>query len=62
MALSTENKEKVYRIIFERAYEIEQQLSDDDFFLAKMCGLSPYEVSDASLRIAVMELQKEFNH
>ena len=60
MALSIEKQEKINKLIYERAYEIEQQLSEDDFFMAKMCGLKPEQVEDVALRVAVKELQKEF--
>ena len=60
MSLSIEKQEKINKLIYERAYEIEQQLSEDDFFMAKMCGLNPEQVEDAALRVAVKELQKEF--
>jgi hypothetical protein len=59
--ISQGTKQIVNKIIFERAYEIEQMLSEDDFFLARMGGLRPDQVEDASLRIAVKELEKEFN-
>jgi hypothetical protein len=60
MALSIEKKEKINTLIYERAYEIEQQLSADDFFTAKICGLNPEQVTEAALKVAVKELKKEF--
>ena len=60
MALSLESQKKVKRVIFERAYEIEQKLSEDDFFLAKMAGVRPEQVGEVSLKTAIKELQKEF--
>lgn len=60
MSLSIENKEKINKLIYERAYEIEQELSNDDFFMAKMCGLKPEQVEDVALRVAVKELKKQF--
>jgi len=59
--LSNESKEKLKQVIFERAYDIEQTLSEDNFFLARLVGLNPDQVEDASLKIAVKELKKEFN-
>lgn len=48
-------------MIFERAYEIENQLSEDDFFLAKMFGLKPEQVADVALNCAIKELKKQFS-
>lgn len=59
MALTSETKQEVQKRIFERAYEIEDKLSEDNFFLAKMAGLKPNQVSAISLRCAVKELKKE---
>lgn len=59
MALSEKTKKKVQKMIFERAYEIEQKLSEDNFFLAKLAGLKPEQVSDVSLKVAVKELKKK---
>ena len=61
MALSIENQKKVQNVIFERAYEIENQLSEDDFFLAKMFGLKPEQVADVALNCAIKELKKQFS-
>lgn len=58
--LSNKSKEQINNIIFERAYEIEQKLSEDNFFLAKMGGVKPESVSDVALKCAIKELQKEF--
>lgn len=60
MALSIEGKKIIQRAIFERAYEIENRLSEDNFFLAKMAGLKPDQVSDVALKCAVKEIKKEF--
>lgn len=60
MALSIEKQEKINKLIHERAYEIEQQLSEDDYFLAKMAGLKPEQVSEVALNCAVKELKKQF--
>ena len=59
--MKTETKAKVNAIIFERAYEIECKLSEDNYFLAKMAGVKPEQVSDVALKCAIKELQKEFN-
>lgn len=56
--LSKETKEKIQNMIFERAYEIEQKLSDDNFFLAKMGGINPCQVSDVALKCAIREIKK----
>lgn len=58
--LSKKTKEKIQNMIFERAYEIEQKLSDDNFFLAKMAGIKPDQVSNVALKCAIRELKKEF--
>lgn len=58
--LSPAAKKKLQKMIFERAYEIEQRLSEDNFFLAKMGGIKPEQVSDVALKCAIKELQKEF--
>lgn len=60
MKLSNETKQQVNKLIFERAYEIEQQLSEDNFFTAKILGIKPEMVSDVSLKVAVKELKKEW--
>lgn len=59
MALSAENKARINNLIFERAFEIEQQLSEHDFLTAKICGLKPEQVEEVSLKLAVKELKKE---
>ena len=61
MAIKQECKDKLHVLIYERAYEIEKKLSDDNFFLAKLAGIKPTDVSDVSLKIAIKELQKEMN-
>lgn len=61
MSLSAKTKKKVDNLIFDRAYEIEQMLSENDFFMAKLCGVKPEQVEDVSLRLAVKELQKTIN-
>lgn len=60
--ISEETKNKLQKIIFERAYEIEEKLSEDNFFLAGIAGIKPEQVSDVALKVAVKELKKEFNH
>lgn len=54
-------KEHINSIIFERAYEIEQKLSEDDFFLAKLSGIKPEQVSNIALQCSIKELQKTIN-
>lgn len=53
-------KDKINKLIFERAYEIENRLSDDNFFLAKMAGVKPEQVSNVALNCAIREIKKEF--
>ncbi len=50
-------KTKLQKLIYERDFEIEESLSKDDFFLAKMIGLKPEQVSDVSLSCAIKELK-----
>lgn len=59
--ISTAAKQTINNVIFERAYIFEERLSEDNFFLAKLCGLRPDQISDASLKMAVKEIKKEFN-
>lgn len=58
--LSNKTKEQINKLIFERAYEIEQKLSEDNFLLAKMAGVKPEQVSDVALNCAIREIKKEF--
>lgn len=58
MTLTLETKQKINNLIYERAYEIENLLSENDFFYAKMVGVKPEQVSDVALKIAVKELKK----
>lgn len=51
--ISTETRNKIYEMICERAYEIENRLSEDNYFLAKMAGIKPEQVSDVSLKTAI---------
>lgn len=61
MALSVQKQQQVQEIIYKRALEIEACLSDDDYFLAKLCGLSIDQIAEVSLKLSVKELQKEFS-
>lgn len=56
--LSVQSKQEINKAIFLRAYEIEEELSADNFFLAKMAGLKECDVPDVSLKCAVKELIK----
>jgi len=58
MALSPEGKKIVETALFERACEIEGLLSEDNFFLAKMAGVKPEQVSDVALKTAIKEFKK----
>lgn len=62
MPISIESKQKIDKMIFERAYEIENKLSEDDFFLAKMAGLKPDQVSDVALNCAIKELKNNVSN
>lgn len=61
MAIRQDQKNKINNIIYERAYEIETKLSENDFFLAKLAGVKPSDVSNVSLKVAIKELKKEMN-
>lgn len=58
--LSEDTKQKIQQLIFERAYEIEQQLSEQNYLLADMACVRPEQVSEVALRCAVKELKREF--
>jgi hypothetical protein len=61
--LSQKSKDKINKAIFERAYEIEQILSADDFLFATIAGIGkdPIAISEHALNISVKELQKTIN-
>lgn len=61
MPLSEENKNIVLNEIFERAYELESRLAEQDYFLAKIAGLKPEEVSDIALKLAIKEMKETFS-
>lgn len=54
-------KEKVQNSIYARAYEIEQELSKDNYHLAKLAGIKPENISSVSLNCAIKELKKQFS-
>ena len=56
--ISKEAKEAIHKMIFERAYEIEEALSADNYFKAKMAGIKPEQVSDVALKCATKELKQ----
>lgn len=58
MALSEEGKEFITNLIFERAYSIEDILSDGDFLQAKTAGVKPDDVSEIALKIAIKEIKE----
>jgi hypothetical protein len=59
-SITPEQKEKVNQMIYKIAYEIETALSDDDFFLAKMSGIKPEDLSQISLKLAIRQLKDLF--
>jgi len=59
--ISEATKKNVQNLIFERAFEIEQKLSEDDFFRAKMAGVNPKDVTDVALKAAIMSIKKDLN-
>lgn len=60
--ISNEANQAINNLLFERAYEIENKLSEDNFFLAKMAGLKPEQVGDVALECAIKELKKIFSN
>ena len=62
MALPEEIKKKISdgirELIFERAWEIEAVLEKDDYFLAKMAGVSPEQIESVALEVSLREYQK----
>jgi hypothetical protein len=62
MSLTKNTKEKINQLIYERAYEIEQILSEDNFYRAELCGIAPEEVSNVSLQTAIKIIKKELHN
>ena len=62
MALSEKVKNKISdgirKLIFERAWEIEQELAKDNYFLAKIAGISPEQVESVALGVSLREYRK----
>ena len=62
MSLPEEIKKKISdgirELIFERAWEIEEVLEKDDYFLAKMVGVSPEQIESVALEISLREYRK----
>lgn len=58
MALSKEKKEKIINYIYERAFEIEWVLSDNNFYLAKIAGVNPEQVTDVALKCCNKRIKK----
>lgn len=52
-----EVQKEIQRLIFERAYEVEQFLRDDDFRYAKIIGAEPEEIEEVALKAAIREFQ-----
>lgn len=51
--LSDKKKKQVNKLIYETAYEIEQRLSELNYFEAKMYGIPIYEIPDVALGAAI---------
>jgi hypothetical protein len=49
----------INKIIFEKAYEIEELLSKNDFFLCKIGGIRIQDISDISLKTATEWFKRE---
>jgi len=48
----------IQQLIFERAWEIEGVLAKDNYFLAKMAGVSPEQVESVALEVSSREYRK----
>lgn len=57
MAIKQERKTEIKNLIYERAYEIEQKLSEDNFLLAKLLGVGKEDVTNVALEVAIKELR-----
>lgn len=57
MAIKQERKTEIKNLIYERAYEIEQKLSEDNFLLAKLLGVGKEDVTNVALKVAIKELR-----
>ena len=57
--LSDKKKKQVNKLIYETAYEIEQRLSELNYFEAKMYGIPPYKIPDVALGAAVKYIKNK---
>ena len=57
--LSDKKKKQVNKLIYETAYEIEQRLSDLNYFEAKMYGIPIYKIPDVALGAAVKYIKNK---
>ena len=57
MAIKQERKKEIKNLIYERAYEIEQKISEDNFLLAKLLGVGKEDVTNVALKVAIKELR-----
>ncbi len=57
--LSDKKKKQVNRLIYETAYEIEQRLSELNYFEAKMYGIPIYKIPDVALGAAVKYIKNK---
>ena len=52
----------IQQLIFERAWEIEGVLAKDNYFLARMAGVSPEQVESVALEVSLREYRKILKH
>ena len=57
--LSDKKKKQVNKLIYETAYEIEQRLSELNYFEAKMYGIPIYKIPDVALGAAVKYIKNK---
>lgn len=58
MAAPNKTKEELRHLLFEIAYEIDEQLSANNYFLAKIAGVRPEDVESVALETAQRKLLK----
>ena len=57
--LSDKKKKQVNKLIYETAYEIEQRLSELNYFEAKMYGIPIYKIPDVARGAAVKYIKNK---
>lgn len=60
--ISNNTKELINQKIYELASIIEDRLSDNNFFLAKMAAVKPSEVHNVALKTAIMQISNQIKN